>query len=76
MSALNRTAVSHELASSPTHPLDLATRLEPVFALIAVWQTRAKQRRDLMALPDHMLQDIGVTRADAHREASKPFWKA
>lgn len=60
----------------PPHPLDLATRLEPVFAMIATWQERAKQRRHLASLPDHMLNDIGVSKADAHREASKPFWRA
>ncbi|MBZ2167374.1 DUF1127 domain-containing protein [Marinobacter sp. F4216] len=35
------------------------------------WRTRTQLAR----LPDHMLKDIGVSRADAEREAQKPFWK-
>jgi uncharacterized protein YjiS (DUF1127 family) len=29
----------------------------------------------LLKLDDHLLRDIGVTRAQARREASKPFWQ-
>ena len=38
------------------------------------WIDRARQRRQLAELSDHMLRDIGVTRADAWAEADKPFW--
>jgi uncharacterized protein YjiS (DUF1127 family) len=38
------------------------------------WTDRARQRRQLTALSDHMLRDIGLTRADAWAEADKPFW--
>jgi uncharacterized protein YjiS (DUF1127 family) len=58
-----------------THPMDLATRLDVLLAAIAVWNTRLRQRRELRQLPDRMLRDIGVTRADAEFEASKPFWR-
>ena len=34
------------------------------------------QRRHLQFLSDHMLRDIGLTRADVRAEASKPFWRA
>jgi uncharacterized protein YjiS (DUF1127 family) len=37
---------------------------------------RARQRRDLAALPDHALRDIGLSRADVELEIGKPFWKA
>jgi hypothetical protein len=36
---------------------------------------RVGQRRRLAELDDHMLRDIGVTRADAWAEAEKPFWR-
>jgi uncharacterized protein YjiS (DUF1127 family) len=36
---------------------------------------RARQRRALQALNDHMLEDIGVTRADVMCEVGKPFWR-
>lgn len=39
------------------------------------WLERAQQRRRLRELGDHMLRDIGVTRADACAEADKPFWR-
>jgi uncharacterized protein YjiS (DUF1127 family) len=43
--------------------------------LLLEWQDRARQRRALMALSDPMLKDIGLSRADAEREARKPFWR-
>jgi uncharacterized protein YjiS (DUF1127 family) len=39
------------------------------------WIDRASQRRQLAELSDHMLRDIGLTRADAWAEAAKPFWR-
>ena len=36
--------------------------------------SRWRQRRVLADLPDHLLRDIGVTRNQAAREASRPFW--
>jgi uncharacterized protein YjiS (DUF1127 family) len=39
------------------------------------WLDRARQRRRLAELSDHMLRDIGLTRADAWAEADKPFWR-
>jgi uncharacterized protein YjiS (DUF1127 family) len=28
-----------------------------------------------MRLDDHLLHDIGLSRSDVEREASKPFWR-
>ncbi|MDH3913462.1 MAG: DUF1127 domain-containing protein, partial [Rhodospirillales bacterium] len=39
------------------------------------WQERAAQRAHLAALEDHILKDIGIGRAEADREAAKPFWR-
>jgi uncharacterized protein YjiS (DUF1127 family) len=36
---------------------------------------KARQRGLLKDLDDRMLADIGVTREQADRETSKPFWK-
>ncbi len=36
---------------------------------------RARQRRDLAALSDHALRDIGLNRVDVEREVSKPMWR-
>ena len=43
--------------------------------LLLIWQQRARDRRQLQSLSDHMLRDIGLTRADVFAEASKPFWR-
>ena len=39
------------------------------------WQERARQRYHLESLDDHLLKDIGLSRADVSREVSKPFWR-
>jgi uncharacterized protein YjiS (DUF1127 family) len=41
---------------------------------LRTWLERDRQRRALAELSDHLLRDIGVTRAEAMREAAKPFW--
>jgi uncharacterized protein YjiS (DUF1127 family) len=44
--------------------------------VVLVWHQRARQRRQLLEVSDHMLRDIGISRADAIGEAEKPFWRA
>jgi uncharacterized protein YjiS (DUF1127 family) len=39
------------------------------------WLERVHQRRHLAQLSDHMLKDIGLTRADVEAEILKPFWR-
>ncbi|QCG98786.1 DUF1127 domain-containing protein [Azospirillum sp. TSA2s] len=46
-----------------------------LFDRLATWNERRRQRRALEALPDHLLSDIGISRADADYEAEKPFWR-
>lgn len=46
--------------------------------LLAKWRradTRWRQRQALAALDDRLLDDIGLTRAQAEREAHKRFWE-
>jgi uncharacterized protein YjiS (DUF1127 family) len=38
-----------------------------------LWRTR-RDRRVLASLPDHMLSDIGLSRADIDRELLRPAW--
>lgn len=40
----------------------------------AFWR-RLNTRRMLLKLDDQQLKDIGLTRAQAEREASLPFWR-
>ncbi len=39
------------------------------------WAEVSRQRRALLALSDDMLKDIGISRAQANLEGSKPFWR-
>ena len=39
------------------------------------WMQRARTRRQLDALTDHELRDLGLDRSDAFHESVKPFWK-
>jgi uncharacterized protein YjiS (DUF1127 family) len=41
-----------------------------------MWLERSRQRRALAELDERLLRDIGVTSAQASREAAKPFWSA
>lgn len=50
-------------------------RVVALFDRLATWNERRRQRRALEALPDHLLSDIGISRADADYEAEKPFWR-
>ncbi|HEY5598554.1 MAG TPA: DUF1127 domain-containing protein [Kiloniellales bacterium] len=69
-------------------PADTVRRLGPLFSgsvdaavlraanLLLTWQERAAERHALASLETRMLRDIGLSRADALREAAKPFWRA
>jgi uncharacterized protein YjiS (DUF1127 family) len=43
--------------------------------VLTCWE-RARQRRALAALDDHLLQDVGISRAEAIREIHRPFWRS
>ncbi|MGH6893161.1 MAG: DUF1127 domain-containing protein, partial [Dongiaceae bacterium] len=47
---------------------------EPI-SIVLIWLDRYRQRRTLHGLSDHMLKDMGVSRADVEREVSKQFWR-
>lgn len=59
------------------------TRL-PTAAALAVrvavqlskWATIRRTRVALNRLPDYMLEDVGMTRAQAKAEAERVFWRA
>lgn len=42
---------------------------------IAAWRARSRQRAHLAVMDAHMLRDIGLSRAEARREARKWFWQ-
>ena len=50
--------------------------LRRLAATIELWRQRHRQRHQLSLLDDWQLDDIGINRSEALREARKPFWKA
>ncbi len=47
-----------------------------VLETLAGWQRRSETRHRMRQLDDHMLADVGLSRADLEREVRKPFWSA
>jgi uncharacterized protein YjiS (DUF1127 family) len=70
---INETTEETEIRS----PLTQAMRqslLDLLRLIFVTWPERSRQRRHLDALPDHYLRDIGLTRSQARREASRWFF--
>src|SRR5213082_2955040 len=42
---------------------------------VGTWRRRSRERYHLAALSDRMLNDIGISRADAVFLSNKPFWR-
>jgi uncharacterized protein YjiS (DUF1127 family) len=42
---------------------------------VRLWQRRSNERRLLGQMNDHILNDIGLTRADVEVETAKYFWQ-
>ena len=53
----------------------VGTTVAGIFQTLENWAERARQRRHLARLDDHMLKDIGLSRATMQAEAVKPFWR-
>jgi uncharacterized protein YjiS (DUF1127 family) len=41
---------------------------------IRLWRQIAHERSELRRLSEFIAKDIGISRADAEREADRPFW--
>jgi uncharacterized protein YjiS (DUF1127 family) len=46
-----------------------------ILAIVQIWRTRARFRRNLAALSERELQDMGTCRSFIAYEISKPFWR-
>lgn len=51
------------------------TEAEQGLILLRLWRRRARDRRRLTELGDHVLKDIGITPERRQLELSKPFWR-
>jgi uncharacterized protein YjiS (DUF1127 family) len=68
-------------ATRPTPGLDISLKglsglIVKATDTVLDWQERARQRHRLGEMDDHLLRDIGLSRADLEHEAAKPFWRA
>jgi uncharacterized protein YjiS (DUF1127 family) len=53
--------------------LSRGTRI--LFETLVTWQRRAQERRRLATLDPRLLRDMGISEAEAAREAAIPFWR-
>lgn len=73
---------NHILSLVPRHGLahSMSAALFPILSRAVEapidWIERVRDRRQLAALSDTMLKDIGVSRADVEHETEKHFWQA
>ena len=72
MTGIARTALS--AVPSAAHRA-LRDFLSTVVSTVAAWSGRARQRRALAGLDDHILRDIGIDSRKALEESARPFWK-
>lgn len=50
-------------------------RLLALYRRFQHYRVVAEQRRRLAQMPDYLLKDMGITRAEALNEARKRFWE-
>lgn len=67
-------------SSDPSGLRRALSRRQPVLRLSGLCRcflrmaALARQRRKLGELPDHLLEDVGISRETALREAQRPIW--
>ena len=74
---IDRSRQTCEATARPFGATKRGSVLPPLARALSIldrWQERWRQRRQLEALDDRALNDLALSRADIHREASKPFW--
>ena len=58
----------------PRQAVSLGALARAVWCQFKRWHELARQRRQLAALDEAALKDIGLSRADALQEVERPFW--
>ena len=54
--------------------VSVMTHAQRLVRRVRHWKALHDQRRQLAALSDAALKDIGLSRLDAEQEARRPFW--
>lgn len=73
MAQLNSSTALSYLQRRPLTPA--ATIAVYAAVVFVIWADRRRSRKDLKTLDDHLLNDIGLTREEARKEAERPFWQ-
>jgi uncharacterized protein YjiS (DUF1127 family) len=64
----------HRQSGMPTNSLAILGR--NILAIVRIWRTRARIRRELAARSERELQDMGTCWSSIADEVSKPFWRS
>ncbi|MFW8592986.1 DUF1127 domain-containing protein [Cribrihabitans neustonicus] len=76
MAQMTQTANPHMAYLSSRPALPALAQFAIVFAVsVTKWSLRRRTRKQLHRLTDAQLKDIGLSRMDAHYEATLPFWR-
>jgi uncharacterized protein YjiS (DUF1127 family) len=67
--------LSRPAVPAPSLVRRIEARLIAAFDWLSDGLERARQRRTLAALDERARRDLGLSAADAAREAAKPFWR-
>jgi uncharacterized protein YjiS (DUF1127 family) len=70
-------AVTLDAADAHAPPLEAAGGgwVQRFADRLLTWLQRSRQRRQLATSSDHMLKDMGLSRADVDHETSRRFWQ-
>ncbi len=52
----------------------LSALMKRSWSQLRLWHEVSRERRELRRLSEYIAKDIGISRADAEREADRPFW--
>jgi uncharacterized protein YjiS (DUF1127 family) len=72
---MNQIILTHRSAPAPRPIRTAFATLKEVKERLVAWRLRQRERAALFSLSDAELQDIGISRAQADFESSKPFWR-
>lgn len=67
--------VNSQLQTKSKAELAKQSSISLIGGTLSIWLNRSRQRKNLAALDERMLKDIGYTTSQARNEFSKPFWK-
>jgi uncharacterized protein YjiS (DUF1127 family) len=66
---------SDKCAVIDNHAVRPSLSKEKIVKTVKIWIQRSRQRKQLVRLDKHLLDDIGLTEEQVKNEISKPFWK-